>query len=198
MAAEMDENSPADPAYAYKPSLMGGMCQFVLRPDGLDWEIGRRSGRVRYDRIRAVRLSYRPVTMQSHRFITEIWSTDNPKMQIVSVSWRSMVEQQRQDTAYGAFITELHRRLGAQGSSTQFSIGLPVVTYGVGMVIFAAVIAATGVMMVRAAVLGQWSAAAIVGAFLAIFAYQLGQYFYRNRPGRYVPAAIPALLLPKR
>ena len=197
MSAELDENSAADPAYAYKPSLMGAMCQFVLRPDGLDWEIGRRAGRLRYDRIQAVRLSYRPVTMQSHRFITEIWSDGNPKIQIASVSWRSMVEQERLDKAYGAFVTELHRRLLPTSARTQFSIGLPAVTYWLGLAIFGAVIVATIVMVVRALGLAQWSAAAIVGAFLAIFAYQLGQYFYRNRPGRYVSTAIPAAVLPK-
>ena len=91
------------------------MCQFTLKPDALEWQIGRRSGRVRYDRVRAVRLSYRPVTMQTHRFITEIWSADNPKIQIVSVSWRSIMEQERLDKAYSAFVTELHRRVSARG-----------------------------------------------------------------------------------
>ena len=103
--------------YAFKPSLIGAPCQFSA-------EAGRAA---MADRAAApaasatsasarVRLSYRPVTMQSHRFITEIWSTDNPKMQIVSVSWRSFMEQERLDAAYMAFVTELHRRLAAAGS----------------------------------------------------------------------------------
>ena len=54
--------------------------------------------------------------MQTHRFITEIWSADNPKIQIVSVSWRSIMEQERLDNAYSAFVTELHRRLAAAGA----------------------------------------------------------------------------------
>src|SRR6478609_8905782 len=115
----------ADPSYAFKPSVVGGWCSFTLKPDGLHWQIGARSGRIRYERIRAVRLSFRPVTMQSRRFVTEIWSTDNPKIQIVSVSWRSVVEQVRQDGPYAAFVTELHRRLEACASPAQFSAGLP-------------------------------------------------------------------------
>ncbi len=71
--------------------------------------------------IRAVRLSYRPVTMQSHRFITEIWSPGNPKIQIVSASWRSIMEQERLDNAYSAFVTELHRRLGCGGRRRRIS-----------------------------------------------------------------------------
>jgi hypothetical protein len=30
-----------------------------------------------------------------------------------------------------------------------------------------------------------------------VFAYQLGTYFYRNRPSRYRPDAIPPEVLPK-
>jgi len=156
-----------------------------------------RAGRVRYERIRAVRLSFRPVTMQSRRFITEIWSTDNPKIQIVSVSWRSMVEQARQDGAYSAFVTELHRRLAASGSNAQFTTGLPVVSYWFGVVTFVAVMIAMAIMIVRALKLEQWSASAIIGAIFAVFALQIGNYFRRNRPSRYRPDAIPREVLPK-
>ena len=60
------DEAAADPVYAFKPSLMGAICRFTLRADTMDWEIGRRSGSLRYDRVKAIRLSYRPLTMQSH------------------------------------------------------------------------------------------------------------------------------------
>ena len=187
----------ADPAYAFKPSLIGGWCEFTLKPDGLHWQMGVRGGRIRYERIRAVRLSYRPVTMQSRRFVTEIWSTDNPKLQIVSVSWRSVVEQARQDDAYSAFVTELHRRLAASGSIVQFTTGLPAVSYWFGVVIFVAVLFSMAAMIVKTLRLGQWSVSAIIAAIFAVFALQIGNYFRRNRPSRYRPDAIPREVLPK-
>ena len=187
----------ADPTYAFKPSLIGGSCEFTLKPDGLHWQMGARSGRVRYERIRAVRLSYRPVTMQSRRFVTEIWSTDNPKIQLVSVSWRSVVEQARQDEAYSAFVTELHRRLAASESTAQFTTGLPVASYWFGVLIFVAVLLSIAVMIVRTLKLGEWSASAIIAAIFAVFALQIGNYFRRNRPSRYRPAAIPREVLPR-
>ena len=192
-----DDTAVADPTYAFKPSLIGAICQFTLKPDAMDWQIGGRSGRLRYDRVRAVRLSYRPVTMQSHRFITEIWSADNPKIQIVSASWRSIMEQERLDNAYSAFVTELHRRVAAAGGAAKFTTGLPVVTYWIGVVIFAAVILATGALVVRAISFVQWAATAVVAIFFLVFAYQLGNYFYRNRPGRYRADAIPNGVLPR-
>jgi hypothetical protein len=144
-----------------------------------------------------VRLSYRPVTMQSRRFVTEIWSTDNPKIQIVSVSWRSIMEQERLDKAYSAFVTELHRRVSAAGAAAKLTTGQPVVNYRVGGVIFSGVLLATGGLFLRAIGSVQWAATAVVGIFFLVFAYQLGTYFYRNRPGRYRPDAIPPGVLPK-
>jgi hypothetical protein len=198
MTTEIQDDAAAgDPTYAFKPSLMGAACQFTLKPDALEWQIGSRSGRVRYDRIRAVRLSYRPVTMQSHRFITEIWSTDNPKVQLVSASWRSIMEQERLDKAYAAFVGELHRRLAAAAVPAHFSTGLPIVTYWIGVVMFGAVLFATAALVFRAANSLEWAATAVVAIFFLVLSYQLGIYFYRNRPGRYRPDAIPAGVLPQ-
>ena len=195
--ADWQIGDDADPSYSFKPSVIGGWCVFTLKPDGLHWQIGARSGRVRYERIRAVRLSFRPVTMQSRRFVTEIWSTDHPKMQIVSVSWRSVVEQARQDGPYSAFITELHRRLADCGSAAQFTAGLPPFSYWFGVVTFVAVLIAMAVVTVRTLRLEQWSASAIVAAIMVVFALQIGNYFRRNRPSRYRPDAIPREVLPK-
>ena len=197
MTSDIADEPPGDPTYAFKASLIGSMCQFTLKPDALEWQIGRRSGCIRYDAVRAIRLSYRPVTMQSHRFIAEIWSPGNPKIQIVSVSWRSIMEQQRLDASYAAFIVELHRRLAAAGTPARFSTGLPFATYWVGVVIFGAVLVATGGLLVRATNFDQWAPMVVVAIFFLVFAYQLGTYFYRNRPGRYRPDAVPAGVLPK-
>jgi hypothetical protein len=198
MATETSDDSvAANPSYAFKPSLMGAMCQFTLKSDALEWQIGRHGGRTRYDRFSAVRLSYRPVTMQAHRFVTEIWSPDHPKIQIVSSSWRSLVEQERLDRGYAEFVTALHRRIAAAGGGTLFLTGMPAVSYWVGAIVFGVVMITTGVMVVRALQLSQWSVAAVIGAFFLVFAIQIGNYFRRNRPGRYRPDAIPAAVLPR-
>jgi hypothetical protein len=197
MTSDLPDEPPGDPTYAFKASLVGSLCQFTLKPDALEWQVGRRSGRIRYEAVRAVRLSYRPVTMQSQRFIAEIWAPGSPKIQIVSVSWRSIIEQQRQDAAYAGFIVELHRQLAAANAPARFSTGLPFATYWVGVVVFGAVLAATGALLVRAMSFDQWLPMVVVAIFFMVFAYQLGTYFYRNRPGRYRPDAVPADVLPK-
>src|SRR3954471_2116898 len=102
-----------DPTYSFRPSLLGAPHEFELRPDGIGFRVGARSGVVPYETIRRVRLSYRPATLQPHRFVTEIWAEGAPKLQLSSATARGMMEVARQDTAYSDFVTAFHRRLAA-------------------------------------------------------------------------------------
>src|SRR5262245_4665400 len=186
-----NETDHADPAYSHKPSLMGGAWEFRLRDDALDWRVAFREGRIPYRSIRRVRLSFRPVTMQTRRFITEIWSSDGPKLTIASTSWRSLFEQEAKDAAYGTFIRELHHRFAAAGPAAIFERGSPPVLYWPGLVVCAAAALALVALTVRALQTQALAAAAFMGGFCALFLWQSGTFFSRNRPGRYRPDALP-------
>jgi hypothetical protein len=193
---EADSPDHADPAYSHKPSLTGAAWEFRLRDDALDWGVGFREGRIPYRSIRRVRLSFRPVTMQMRRFVTEVWSTDGPKLTIASTSWRSLLEQEAKDDAYGAFIRELHRRLAAAKVPATFERGSPAVLYWPGLVIFAGAGLGLAALTARALQEQALAAAVVIGGFFALFLWQSGNYFRRNRPGRYRPDALPDDLVP--
>jgi len=184
-------------SYAFKASSFGAPWEFELRPEGLKWSAGRRAGLLRYDKINRIRLSFRPVTMQSHRFQTEIWSEEMPKIQIASTTWRGIVEQTRQDEAYTAFVVELHRRLAAAGVRARFSIGIPSVKYWIGLVVFVAIAFGLSALLVQALRVKEWGGAALIGGFFGLFVWQLGNFFRRNRPDDYAPDAVPANVLPR-
>jgi hypothetical protein len=186
----------ADPVYIHKPSLMGAPWELRLRPEALEWRTGRHEGRIPYARVTRVRLSFRPVTMQTRRFLAEVWSAGGPRLSIASTSWRSMVEQAAQDQAYGAFLRELHRRIAAAGATPAFDRGSPALLYWPGLAVLVGVVAGFAVLIVQALDIGAYGGAAVVGAFFALFAWQGGTYFRRNRPGRYRPDALPADLVP--
>jgi hypothetical protein len=183
--------------YAFKASSFGAPWEFELRPEGLKWNVGRRTGQLGYDKIKRVRLSYRPVTMQSYRFQAEIWSDEMPKIRIASTSWRGIVEQTRQDDAYVAFIVELHRRLASAGTRARFSTGIPAIKYWIGLVMFVAITIGLAALSVQALQSGQSAGAAIMGGFLVLFVWNLGNFFRRNRPENYAPDAVPANVLPR-
>jgi hypothetical protein len=73
-------------AYAYRPSLLGAAWEFKLAGNGIDWTAGRKAGHIPFRTIRRLRMSYRPASMQSHRFMTELWADDAPKLEILSSS----------------------------------------------------------------------------------------------------------------
>jgi hypothetical protein len=183
--------------YAYKPSLLGAPFEFRLTPTALEWSRGRVAGRLPYDRVRRVRLSFRPVTMQSHRFVAEIWPVAGVKLEICSTSWRSIMEQERYDAAYAGFIAELHRRIAATGAAVSFEAGSQVVLYWFGVALFAGASLALAGLIARALQVGAISAATIVAGFLALFLWQVGTFFRRNRPATYRPNALPPEVLPR-
>jgi hypothetical protein len=182
--------------YAYKPSLLGAPFECRLAADAFEWRRGRQVGRIRYDGIRRIRMSFRPATMQSHRFLAEIWPASGPKLQIASSSWRSIMEQERLDGAYTAFLTELNRRVGAAGGAPVLQTGSPALLYWPGLAIFVGVSLALAALIVRALQSRTWSGGAFVAAFLALFLWQAGGFFRRNRPVTYRADAVPARVLP--
>lgn len=193
-----DQAAPAESAtYSYKPSLMGAARQFTLAPDAMEWRAGFVSGRIPYGNVRRMRLTYRPITMQSYRFITEIWADAAPKLAIVSTSWKNLAEQERLDVAYVAFVGELHRRVAAAGGNVRFDQGASPVTYWFGLVVFVGVSFGLAFLIVRGLQAEAWSGAAFIGGFLALFLWQAGTYFRRNRPRIYRPDALPAEVMPK-
>ncbi|HZL32319.1 MAG TPA: hypothetical protein VFC54_14835 [Pseudolabrys sp.] len=191
----------SDVAYSYRPSLLGAAWVFRLTEEGLIWDAGRRSGRIPYRAIRRVRLSYKPVSMQSQRFLLEVWADNAPKLEIVSSSWKSMVEQERLDKAYAYFVRELHRRIAlAQSSANEtvrFEHGSAPLLYWPGLTVFAGVALGLAWLTVRTLQADARGGAVFIGAFMLLFLWQGGNFFRRNRPGVYRADALPEMLMPK-
>jgi len=183
-------------SYAYRPALLGAPWEFKLAGDGIDWAAGSKSGHVSFRNIRQVRISYRPSSMQSHRFMTELWANGAPKLEILSSSWKSMVEQERLDKPYAEFVAELHRRLARAAPPARYEQGSHPLMYWPGLVAFVGVSLGLAFLIVRALQVGTKGGAAFIGAFLVLFLWQGGNFFRRNRPGVYDPADLPEELLP--
>ena len=190
-SAEADE-----PTYSYRASAIGAPRNFRLSGSAINWDAGPRSGEVEYRRVTRIRLSFRPAATQNHRFATEIWSQSGPKLTIFSSSWKSMAEQIRLDSEYRRFIAELHRRLIAAGPPARFDTGTNVLAFWAGIVLVVGACFGLGGLIVRAMVAGAQTAALLIGIFSATFVWYAVNYFRRNRPGHYLPNALPEILMP--
>ncbi|MBV8924571.1 MAG: hypothetical protein JOZ74_04300 [Bradyrhizobium sp.] len=182
--------------YAYKASLIGTAHQFELTQDGLSWRLPGRSAVWPYAGISAVRLTYRPVSMQQHRFRADLRHEGGARLAILSTSWQTAALMAPQDGDYRCFIVALHERMAAAGSTAELRGGLGPRTYAAAL----ALVGLVGLMMlsllIRALMIGLWGGVLFLIGFAALFAWQVGGFIRRNRPISYGFGRIPQALLP--
>jgi len=176
--------------YAYRASLVGAARQFELTGEGLCWRIAGKSGVWPYAAISRVRLSYRPVSMQSRRFRADIDSAGHGRIALLSTSWQTSVLMAPQDRDYRAFIVALHRRMA------EVVGGLKPRIYLAALVLLALVAVAMAGLLVRAIATGELAGILFLIGFAALFGWQVGGFVRRNRPQTYTFDHLPAALLP--
>ena len=187
---------PDGAGYAYRAAASGSAHRFALEDDGLSWRVGRRTGRWRYEDIVAVRMSYRPMSMQSHRFRTEISHRDGGRIIVMSTTWRTLALMDAQSNDYRTFIVELHRRLAGHGARAMLVGGLNPALYVAGMGVLTLLCVAMTALLARAIMTGEWAGALFVVGLSALFGWQIGRFMRRNRPRAYTFDALPQDLLP--
>jgi hypothetical protein len=182
--------------YAYKASLIGAAHLSELTDEGLSWRIAGRSGVWPYADISAIRLSYRPVSMQSRRFRADIGHSDGARIAILSTSWQSAALMAPQDHDYRVFITALHARMAQAGSQASLAGGLGPRVYAAAISLLVLVVIAISGLLVRAITTGEFAGALFLVGFAALFAWQVGGFVGRNRPLAYSFDHLPKALLP--
>jgi hypothetical protein len=196
MTADGSNEDASTTRYAYKASLIGSAHRFELTDAGLSWQIAGRSGVWDYADVAAIRLSYRPVSMQSQRFRADIDNRNGGRIAILSTSWQTASLMAPQDHGYRAFIVELHRRTQEAGGTATLSGGIGPKTYaGVVLVLVLLGLAMAGLLL-RALFTGEFVGALFLVGFAALFAWQVGGFVRRNRPRSYDFDHLPDTLLP--
>ena len=109
MPTSLPETAASDDAsavrYAFKASLIGAAHQFELTDDGIAWSIAGRSGLWRYSDISAIRLSYRPVSMQARRFRADLQHKTGGRIAILSTTWQTVALMAPAYAAAGMLVT---------------------------------------------------------------------------------------------
>ena len=196
MTIDLSNKAAAGYRYAYKASLIGAAHQFELTDAGLSWRIAGKSGVWPYAGISAIRLSYRPVSMQSRRFRADIKNADGARIAILSTTWQTAALMAPQDQDYRDFIALLHEHMEKAGSKAALIGGLRPRIYAAAIVLLTLVAIAMAGLLVRAIATGEWTGALFLVGFAALFAWQIGGFVRRNRPRAYTSDHLPEALLP--
>jgi hypothetical protein len=192
--SEADKTS--NPSYAYKASLIGSAHRFELTEEGLSWRIAGRSGLWHYDEISAIRLSFRPVSMQQHRFRADISRIGGGRISILSTSWQSAALMAPQDSGFRDFLVELHARMARAGSRAELTAGLGRKTYAAVLAVLAVLAVAMVGLLLRALMIGELAGVLFIIGFAALFVWQVGGFVRRNQPRSYGFDTLPKSLLP--
>ena len=196
---EMQVSEATDPpvtSYAYKASLIGSAHRFELTDQGLSWHVAGRSGVWRYDEINAIRLSFRPVSMQQHRFRADVSRASGGRIAILSTSWQTAALMAPQDNGFRDFIVELHARMAKAGSRAALTAGLGRNTYAAVLAFLAMLAVAMAGLLIRALMIGELAGVLFILGFAALFAWQVGGFVRRNQPRSYSFDKLPRSLLP--
>jgi hypothetical protein len=193
---QQPEQDVAGSSYAYRASLIGAAHYFELTDNGLLWRVGGKPALWPYPGIASIRLSYRPVWMQSHRFRADIENASRERIAVLSTSWQTAALMVPQDRDYRAFITRLHRRLSQAGSNAVLTCGLRQNVYVAALVLLVLVAAALAGLAARALITGEFAGLMFLAGFAALFAWQVGGFIRRNRPRNYGFDDLPKDLLP--
>jgi hypothetical protein len=196
MTIDLSNEAAARGRYAFKASLVGAAHQFELTNDALSWRIGGKSGAWPYREISAIRLSYRPVSMQSRRFRADIKNVSGARIVILSTTLQSAALMAPQDQDYRAFITQLHKRMEQAGSKATLTGGLGPRIHAAAIALLTLVAFAMAGLFVRAVATGEFAGALFLVGFAALFAWQVGGFIGRNRPRTYGFGQLPEAVLP--
>jgi hypothetical protein len=182
--------------YAYKASLIGSAHEFELTDAGLSWQAKGRSEVWPYADITAIRLSYRPMSMQSRRFRADIEHKSGQSITILSTTWQTVALMAPQDRDYRALIVQLHEHMKNADSKAALIGGIGPIVYAGGCLMLALVAIAITLLLAQAVATHEWGGALFLVGFAALFGWQMGGFIWRNKPRSYTFDELPATLLP--
>lgn len=193
--AKKDSGVPDGTRYIFKASLAGGAKQLMLGDAGLTVQANS-AQTWPLDSIAAIRLSYRPASMQPWRFRADIGTKTGQSVKVFSTTWHSISQMARQDDEYRAFIVELHRRLARANSGVHLTAGINPLLYFAGMIVMALIGVTIATLFVRALMTAQFAGALFLVAFAVWAGWQIGGFMRRNRPRKYTFDQLPLDVLP--
>lgn len=190
------EDAAPNPAYGFRPRVIGAEHIFRLTLDALEFDASNRQRRILYRDIARVRLSFSPANFSLRRFITEIWPREGGKISIVSVSAQNAFNFENRGAAYRAFTIELCRRIGMAQPAFHVETGMPRWRWLPAAIFALATLVALAYLLVKSLLNSQFSFFVFCLVFGVLFVSQIGTMLLRNRPRNCEANSIPMEVLP--
>ncbi len=183
--------------YSHRAKPYAQEAEFTLFGDHLHVDQGRRSGDFPYRDIVLIRLVYRPRNTTNEGYLAKLYRRDKHTVSLTNLSWKSLVDMERQDEPYRRFVGRLIGEVHAANPGVLLQAGMPrwlhLATAAAGLLAIAALAIVTG----QAVLNGTLPVAMITGALTAYLAWWTVRYLGRNRPRGFTVDRIPEDVLPR-
>jgi hypothetical protein len=182
--------------YGHRARPYSNEAVFELREDRVAIEQGSRKGDFLFSEIAMIRLMYKPKNTTNEGYQTKIYRRDRKTASFTNLSWKSLVDVERQDEAYSTFLRRMITAAAAANPSIVLVAGLPRWMHGLVTIFGVASVAALALVTVQALMQGGWPIALLTAALASYFAWWATRYTLRNRPRSFRPEAVPAEVMP--
>lgn len=147
--------------------------------------------------IERISLRFSPRNMAHHAFACSVRRRDGVSVGFDSLSWRGLVEVERQDVGYRRFVLALVEATRAAAPAARIETGIGPWRYRLVVAVGAAMAAGLLVLSVVTALERALPAALLALALAAYFGWWLRDFARRNRPGTLAVGEIPERVLPQ-
>jgi hypothetical protein len=191
----MSDSAPI--TYQHRAKPYAPEAHFVLEDDHVAITQGSRSGNFPYRDIVLVRLLYKPRNTTNEGYQAKIYRRDRKTAALTNLSWKSLVDLERQDEDYSRFISALIGRIVAANPAVVLEAGMPRLLHSLTMAAGVIAVLALIVVSVQAVRNGSLPVALLTGALTLYLGWWARRYLGSNRPRRFSPAGIPSDVMPR-
>jgi hypothetical protein len=192
---------PDDPhpiaTYAHRAKPYAGEAKFRLYPTHVAIEQGRRSGDFPLADVAMIRLLYKPRNTTNEGYQAKLYRRDRRTAALTNLSWKSLVDMERQDADYRRFVEALIGAAAAANPGIALRAGMPAWLHRLTAAAGAAALLALVLVTARAASEGSLPLALVAGLLGLYCGWWSWRYLARNRPRAFTPGAIPEDVLPR-
>jgi Flp pilus assembly protein TadB len=184
--------------YRSRPHAFAGERTYTLTDDALAIEEdGKPRDGAFYDSISEIRLAYAPTRFARNRYRAQVVFRDGGMAELFNTHYAGVGDFPERNAEYSGFLTELHKRLAANGNNIRFTRGNSPAAYIGNWLLTIFVFAMLALAFVLLVAWGLVWIAVVKIAIILFFIPTLIRYMARAKPGTYDPLAIPEDVLPR-
>lgn len=182
--------------YSHRPKPFAAELELELTAHELIATRGRSVQRFPLTAIERITLRFSPRNTAHRTFACSLRATDGKSVTFDSISWKSLIETEKQNDEYSRFVAALCERAQKARPQVELVAGVPAWKFWGMLVVGIGVLVGLAVIAIYSALERSWFAGGLAVVLLAYLAFWMRDYLTRNRPDRFTAGAIPPRVKP--